>query len=69
MKTINKQEYDFLNNNKQQKEEKKAEIKQNFSKLVKILIYIFLAPFLIIGFFFVECAREASRANGRGRRR
>lgn len=71
------EKYDKIANKIQKQPKKQQEQTQNikinkiqgFSKLAKILIYIFLAPFLIIGFFFIECAREASRTNGRGRRR
>ena len=34
---------------------------------LKITMYILLAPLLIIGFFLIECAKEAGRG-GRGRR-
>lgn len=43
-------------------------IKENpFIKILKILSYILLAPLLIIGFFLIECAKEAGRTGGRRR--
>lgn len=41
--------------------------KANILKTINILIYMFLAPFLIIGFFAIECAK-ASGGSGRRRR-
>lgn len=41
--------------------------KIDISKTINILIYMFLAPFLIIGFFAIECAK-ASAGSGRRRR-
>ena len=38
-----------------------------FMQILKIAMYILLAPLLIIGFFLIECAKEAGRG-GRGRR-
>lgn len=46
----------------QQQQTNKADI----SKTINILLYLFLAPFLIIGFFAIEIAKEADRS---GRRR
>ena len=53
-------------------EKKKAQQQQqidkiDISKTISILIYMFLAPFLIIGFFAIECAK-ASAGSGRRRR-
>lgn len=53
-------------------EKKKAQQKQQtnktgISKTINILLYLFLAPFLIIGFFAIECAK-ASGGSGRRRR-
>lgn len=52
-------------------EKKKAQKQQtnkiDISKTINILLYLFLAPFLIIGFFAIECAK-ASGGSGRRRR-
>ena len=53
-------------------EKKKAQQQQqidkiDISKTINILLYLFLAPFLIIGFFAIECAK-ASAGSGRRRR-
>lgn len=53
-------------------EKKKAQQQQqidkiDISKTINILLYLFLAPFLIIGFFAIECAKEAGRSGHRRR--
>ena len=53
---------------KQQQQQQQQQIdKIDISKTINILIYMFLAPFLIIGFFAIECAK-ASAGSGRRRR-
>lgn len=46
-----------------QEQEKQGGIMQ----ALKITMYILLAPLLIIGFFLIECAKEAGRTGGRRR--
>lgn len=46
-----------------QQQEKQGGIMQ----ALKITMYILLAPLLIIGFFLIECAKEAGRTGGRRR--
>lgn len=58
---------------KQQKELQKQLIIQQQEKqggimqILKIAMYILLAPLLIVGFFLIECAKEAGRTGGRRR--
>ena len=52
---------------KEKRQAKQTPQKSTLSKTINILIYLFLAPFLIIGFFAIECAK-ASAGSGRGRR-
>ena len=40
---------------------------KDISKSINGLIYVLLAPILIIGFFFVECAKQSSRSGHRRR--
>lgn len=56
-----------LQEKKKAQQEKQQINKTNISKTINILIYLFLAPFLIIGFFAIECAK-ASAGSGRRRR-
>ncbi len=51
----------------QQQKQQQQINKIDISKTINILIYMFLAPFLIIGFFAIECAK-ASAGSGRRRR-
>ena len=52
---------------KEKRQAKQTPQKSTLSKTINILIYLFLAPFLIIGFFAIECAK-ASAGSGRRRR-
>ena len=52
---------------KAQQQKQQQTNKADTSKTINILIYMFLAPFLIIGFFAIECAK-ASAGSGRRRR-
>lgn len=57
-----------LEEKKKAQQQKQQQInKADISKAISILIYMFLAPFLIIGFFAIECAK-ASAGSGRRRR-
>lgn len=57
-----------LEEKKKAQQQKQQQIdKIDISKTISILIYMFLAPFLIIGFFAIECAK-ASAGSGRRRR-
>lgn len=56
-----------LEENKKAQQQKQQINKTDISKIINILIYMFLAPFLIIGFFAIECAK-ASAGSGRRRR-
>ena len=57
-----------LEEKKKAQQQKQQQInKTDISKTINILIYMFLAPFLIIGFFAIECAK-ASAGSGRRRR-
>lgn len=56
-----------LEEKKKAQQQKQQINKTDISKTINILIYIFLAPFLIIGFFAIECAK-ASGGSGRRRR-
>lgn len=57
-----------LEEKKKAQQQKQQQInKTNISKTINILFYMFLAPFLIIGFFAIECAK-ASAGSGRRRR-
>lgn len=57
-----------LEEKKKAQQQKQQQInKTDISKTINILIYLFLAPFLIIGFFAIECAK-ASAGSGRRRR-
>ena len=57
-----------LEEKKKAQQQKQQQInKADISKTINILIYLFLAPFLIIGFFAIECAK-ASGGSGRRRR-
>lgn len=56
-----------LEEKKKAQQQKQQINKANISKTISILIYMFLAPFLIIGFFAIECAK-ASGGSGRRRR-
>ena len=49
------------------KAQQQKQQKSTLSKTINILFYMFLAPFLIIGFFAIECAK-ASAGSGRRRR-
>ena len=56
-----------LEEKKKAQQQKQQTNKIDTSKTISILIYMFLAPFLIIGFFAIECAK-ASAGSGRRRR-
>lgn len=56
-----------LEEKKKAQQQKQQIDKTDISKTINILIYLFLAPFLIIGFFAIECAK-ASAGSGRRRR-
>lgn len=56
-----------LEEKKKAQQQKQQINKADISKTINILIYLFLAPFLIIGFFAIECAK-ASAGSGRRRR-
>lgn len=56
-----------LEEKKKAQQQKQQINKADISKTISILIYMFLAPFLIIGFFAIECAK-ASAGSGRRRR-
>lgn len=57
-----------LEEKKKAQQQKQQQInKADISKTINILLYMFLAPFLIIGFFAIECAK-ASAGSGRRRR-
>lgn len=57
-----------LEEKKKAQQQKQQQInKTDISKTINILLYLFLAPFLIIGFFAIECAK-ASAGSGRRRR-
>lgn len=56
-----------LEEKKKTQQQKQQINKIDISKTINILIYLFLAPFLIIGFFAIECAK-ASGGSGRRRR-
>ena len=56
-----------LEEKKKAQQQKQQIDKTDISKTINILIYLFLAPFLIIGFFAIECAK-ASVGSGRRRR-
>lgn len=57
-----------LEEKKKAQQQKQQQIdKIDISKTINILLYLFLAPFLIIGFFAIECAK-ASGGSGRRRR-
>lgn len=55
-----------LEEKKKAQQQKQQINKADISKTINILIYMFLAPFLIIGFFAIECAKTSA---GSGRRR
>lgn len=56
-----------LEEKKKAQQQKQQINKADISKTINILIYLFLAPFLIIGFFAIECAK-ASGGSGHRRR-
>lgn len=56
-----------LEEKKKAQQQKQQINKTDISKTINILLYMFLAPFLIIGFFAIECAK-ASAGSGRRRR-
>lgn len=56
-----------LEEKKKAQQQKQQINKTDISKTINILIYLFLAPFLIIGFFAIECAK-ASAGSGHRRR-
>lgn len=56
-----------LEEKKKAQQQKQQINKMDISKTINILLYMFLAPFLIIGFFAIECAK-ASGGSGRRRR-
>lgn len=52
---------------KEKRQAKQTPQKSTLSKTINILFYIFLAPLLITGFFFIECAKQANRSGNRRR--
>ena len=52
---------------KEKRQAKQAPQKSTLSKTINILFYMFLAPLLITGFFFIECAKQANRSGNRRR--
>lgn len=56
-----------LEEKKKAQQQKQQINNMDISKTINILLYLFLAPFLIIGFFAIECAK-ASGGSGRRRR-
>lgn len=56
-----------LEEKKKAQQQKQQINKIDISKTINILLYLFLAPFLIIGFFAIECAK-ASAGSGHRRR-
>lgn len=52
---------------KEKRQAKQTPQKSTLSKTINILFYMFLAPLLIIGFFFIECAKQANRSRNRRR--
>ena len=57
-----------LEEKKKAQQQKQQQIgRADISKTINILLYLFLAPFLIIGFFAIECAK-ASGGSGHRRR-
>lgn len=52
---------------KEKRQAKQIPQKSTLSKIINILFYMFLAPLLITGFFFVECAKQANRSGNRRR--
>ena len=51
---------------KQQQQQQQINYK-NISKSINGLIYVLLAPIVIIGFFFIECAKQSGRSGHRRR--
>lgn len=51
----------------EKRQAKQTPQKSTLSKTINILFYIFLAPLLITGFFFIECAKQANRSGNRRR--
>ncbi len=52
----------------QQAQQQKQQINyKDISKSINGLIYVLLAPILIVGFFFIECAKQSSRSGHRRR--
>lgn len=56
-----------LEEKKKAQQQKQTPQKSTFSKTINILFYMFLAPLLITGFFFIECAKQANRSGNRRR--
>ena len=52
---------------KEKRQAKQTQQKSTLSKTINILFYMFLAPFLIIGFFAIECAKASARSGHRRR--
>ena len=52
---------------KEKRQAKQTPQKSTLSKTINILFYMFLAPLLITGFFFIECAKQANRSGNRRR--
>lgn len=51
----------------EKRQAKQTPQKSTLSKTINILFYMFLAPLLITGFFFIECAKQANRSGNRRR--
>lgn len=56
-----------LEEKKKAQQQKQQIDKIDISKTINILLYLFLAPFLIIGFFAIECAKASGRSGNRRR--
>ena len=56
-----------LEEKKKAQQQKQQINKMDISKTTNGLIYILLAPILIIGFFFIECAKQSARSGHRRR--
>lgn len=57
-----------LEEKKKAQQQKQQQINyKDISKSINGLIYVLLAPILIIGFFFIECAKQSSRSGHRRR--
>ena len=62
-----KLQIEALEEKKKAQQQKQQINKMDISKSINGLIYILLAPILIIGFFFIECAKQSNRSGHRRR--